>query len=60
MFLRLPAPSEVRTQSHSDACSISSEQLEVASMVVDHPKPVDNYISEKTYTESADSPIVSN
>ena len=57
MFLRLP--SEVRTQSLSDVRSISSEQLEVASMAVDHPEPVNNYVSEKTNTESADSPIVS-
>ena len=57
MFLRLP--SEVRTQSLSEVRSISSEQLEVASMAVDHPQPVNNYVSEKTNTESADSPIVS-
>ena len=60
MFLRLPAPSEVQTQSHSDARSMSSEHLEVTSMAVDHPEPVDNYVNEKTNTESADTPIVAN
>ena len=57
MFLHLP--SEVRTQSLSEVRSISSKQSEGASMAVDHPQPVNNYVREKTNTESADSPIVS-
>ena len=42
------APPEVRTKPHVDARSMSSEHLEVTSMVVDHPEPVDNNVSEKT------------
>ena len=57
MFLHLS--SEVRTQSLSDVRSISSEQLEVASMAVDHPESANNYVSEKTSTALADSPKVS-
>ena len=60
IFPHLLAPSEVRTQSHSDARPMSTEHLEVTSMAVDHPEPVDNYVGEKTYTESLDSPIVAN
>ena len=60
MFLRLPAPSEVRTQLHSDAWSMSSEHLEVSSMDVDHPEPVDKYVNEKTNTESDDTPMMAN
>ena len=48
MFQLPSAPPEVRTQSHVDARSMSSEHLKVTSMVVDHPEPVDNYVIEKT------------
>ena len=48
MFQHPSAPPEVQTQSHVDARSMSSEHLEVTSMVEDHPEPVDNYVSEKT------------
>ena len=60
MFLRLPAPSEAQTQSHSDARSMSSEHLEVSSMAVDYPEPVDKYVNKKTNTESDDTPTVAN
>ena len=60
MFLRLSAPSEVQTQPHSDARSMSSEQLEVTSMAVDQPELAGNYVNEKTNTESADTPTVAN